>query len=79
MAGRLSDEGFTWICALHGTVSLPDEGDVEGELRLWYNESNNAYKIHARKSAGYGKLVCELLMFYSFTSKSALTKSKFYE
>ena len=72
--------GWTQICAVHGEVSLPDEGDGAGQLQLRYQEGSNLYCIYAFKTAGGGKSVCELLilMFYSFTSKSALKKSKRY-
>ena len=70
--GWLSESGFTHICVLRGTISLPgDDGDGEGgELQLWYHERSNGSCIYAGKTARNDKLVCELLMFYSFTSNS---------
>ena len=70
--------GYTQICAVHGAVSWPGEGDGAGQLQLWCHEGNN--DICAGRTARDSKLVCELLilMFYSFTSKSALKKSKRY-
>ena len=72
--------GFTQIC-ICGTVSLPVEGDGAGKLQLRYHEWRNVYSICASQTAGHHIEVCELLMFYqfySFTSKSALTKAKLY-
>ena len=69
---------YTQICAVHGTVSLPGKGDGAGELQLWHCEIRNESCVYATKTAGHDELVCELLMFYSFTSKSALTKSQLY-
>ena len=70
--------GFTQICVLRGTVSWLGQGDGAGELQLWHHETSKLYIINASHAAGgYGQ-VCELLMFYSFTSKSPLTKSKCY-
>ena len=61
---------------LHGTVSWPGKGDEAGELLL--RKMSNVYCIIASNTAGHGPLVCELYMFYSFTSKSPLTKSELY-
>ena len=77
--GWLSASGFTQICVVSGAVSWTGEGDEAGDLQLWYNESSNVYRISASKTTGGYMLVCKLLMFYSFTSKSALTKSKRYK
>ena len=80
----LSEWHYAKICAVHGTVSLPGTGDGAGELQLWYCERRNESCVYATKTAGHDEstdvlaLVCELLMFYSFTSKSALTKSQLY-
>ena len=75
---RLSRWGYTQICVVYGTVSWPGEGDEAGGLRLWNHERSNVSYISASKTSGGYKLVCELLVFYSFTSKIALTKSKRY-
>ena len=75
---RLSRWGYTQICVVYGTVSWPGEGDEAGGLRLWYHERSNVSYISASKTSGGYMLVCELLVFYSFTSKIALTKSKRY-
>ena len=75
----LSEWDYAKICAVHGTVSLPGTGDGAGELQLWYCERRNESCVYATKTAGHDEFtVCELLMFYSFTSKSALTKSQLY-
>ena len=67
---------FTRLCVVNGTVSLPGKRDEAGQLDLSCDERSNLYRIYARKTAGGYLLVCELLMFYSFTSKSGLTKIK---
>ena len=66
------------LSVVHGPVSRPGKGYVAGELQLWYTEGANVYTITVSRTAGRLMSVCELLMFYSFTSKSALTKSKLY-
>ena len=69
--------GFgTQRCVVHGTLSLPGKGDGAGQLQLCFLERSNEYRIYASKTAGDGAWVCDLLMFYSFTFKSALTKSE---
>ena len=75
---HLRKKGFTQICVARGTVLLPGEGDWRGEVKLFYNNSkmDNDYCIYTSKTTGDEMWVCELLMFYSFTSKSALTKTK---
>ena len=75
----LIQSGYTQICVARGTVSLPGEGDGAGELQLWYHKGSNKYGIYARKTAGDGVSVCELLMFYSFTFKSVLIISNLYK
>ena len=76
---RVSQFGYKQLSVIHGTVSWPGAGDEAGWLQLWYNEMIDGYCIISSKTAGNGLVVCELLMFYSFTSKTALTKSKRYE
>ena len=80
MSDWLSRSGFTQICVIRGTVSLPGAGNGAGELQLWYHEKKNQYLIYALKTTGDDELVCKSLMFYSFTSsfKSAVTKSNRY-
>ena len=73
---HLRQKGFTQICVARGTVLLPGEGDGTGEVKLFYSTLDNDYCIYTSKTAGDEMWVCELLMFYLFTSKSALTKSK---
>ena len=64
MANLLILLGYhTKLCVVRGTVSLPGQGDEAGEIQLWHSENNNKYCIYAGKTAGYVKLVCELLMF----------------
>ena len=52
--------GYTQICAVHGAVSWPGEGDGAGQLQLWYQEGSNLYGIHAVKTARGDNMVCEL-------------------
>ena len=75
---QLSLSGYTQICVVHGTASLPGKGDGAGELQLWCHEMSKISYIYACRTAENDMLVCELLMFYFFTSKSSLTKSKLY-
>ena len=70
----LSRRGFTQICAVHGTVSLPGEGDGAGKIQLWYHMMLKEYRIYASKTDGDDRVVCELLMFDSenFVSSNLL-------
>ena len=63
---------FIWaqICVVRGTVSLTSKGDGACTFDM-----GNNYLIYASRTAGDYKLEGELLMFYSFTSKSVRTKS----
>ena len=57
---RLSCWSYTHICVVHGTVSLPGQGDEAGCLQLWYNEKSNVYRIYAcSKTERSVKWVCE--------------------
>ena len=59
-----------------GTVSLRGKKDGEGELQLWFRAMFNDCRIlYTSRIAGHDEMVCELLMFSSFTSESALKKS----
>ena len=62
MADWLSVIAGTQICAVHGAVSWPGEGDEAGQLQLWYHEGSNLYRICAVKKAGRRYLVRELLI-----------------
>ena len=71
--------GYTQICAVHGAVSWPGEGDGAGQLQLWYQEGSNFVAFApSRQREVTIWYVSYKLMFYSFTSKSALKKSKGY-
>ena len=56
--------GFTKICVVRGTVSLPGQGDGAGELQLWFWERTSEYGIYASKTPRNDRLVCELLIFF---------------
>ena len=56
--------GFTKICVVRGTVSLPGQGDGTGELQLWFWERTSEYGIYASKTPRNDRLVCELLIFF---------------
>ena len=72
----VSQLGYTQLCVVLGTVSLRGKKDGEGELQLWYRAMFNDCRIlYASRIAGHDEMVCELLMFSSFTSEIALTKS----
>ena len=72
----VSQLGYTQLCVVLGTVSLRGKKDGAGELQLWYRARFNDCRIlYASRIAEHDEMVCELLMFSSFTSKSALTKS----
>ena len=72
----LSQLGYTQLWVVHGTVSLRGKKDGEGELQLWFRAMLNDCRIlYASRIAGHDEMVCELLMFSSFTSEIALTKS----
>ena len=57
--------GFTKICVVRGTVSLPGQGDGTGELQLWFWERTSEYGIYASKTPRNDRLVCELLIFFT--------------
>ena len=72
----VSQLGYTQLCVVLGTVSLRGKKDGAGELQLWYRARFNDCRIlYASRTAGHDEMVCELLMFSSFTSKNSLTKS----
>ncbi|CAH3182560.1 unnamed protein product [Porites lobata] len=56
MSDWLSRSGFTQICVIRGTVSLPGAGNGAGELQLWYHEKKNQYLIYALKTTGDDEL-----------------------
>ena len=64
-----------WYDEMPGSVSSHSERDRTLELQLWHHEMGN-YIISAQQGHEIF-VVCELLMFYAFTSKSVLTKSKY--
>ena len=72
----VSQLGYTQLCVVLGTASLRGKKDGEGELQLWFRAMFNDCRIlYASRIAGHDEMVCELLMFSSFTSEIALTKS----
>ena len=62
--------GFTKICVVRGTVSLPGQGDGTGELQLLFWERTSEYGIYASKTPRNDRLVCGIIdiflrMFYA--------------
>ena len=74
---RLCLTGYTQICVARGSVSWGSKDDgAEGELQLWYDETNNDYCLNAGKTAGHGTVVCKVIDVFSLYFQKCTDKIK---
>ena len=73
---QLGFVGLTQICRAKGIVSWGNKDDAEGELQLWYHETDEKYLIRAEQTGGSKVVVCRVFDVFTLHFQKCTDKIK---